>query len=473
MELFDATAAGLLLAYLVIQWLVSTPRDMSRAEAIHIDAVVVAFALGLILLSAAFAGLISSVSATDDRVLSSLRESSRSHSAGRGQANLRKMLLSLEVALTVVLLITTGLLLKSYERLRSSNLGCIVNNVLTLHFSLPEAQYTQPAQRLNFFETLLARVRELPGVQAAGLVTGVPGEGYYGDNGFAIAEHPPLALGQIQYAMVRWCDPGYFSALGIPVLRGEGFDRNQRLDRARKVMVSDSFARQFLPDEDPIGKHLLTLGRKSYEIVGVVGDTRFLIAKPAQPMMYFPLYAGSENGGTLAVRSSRDVTPLALPIQQVVQQLDPDLPVSSVLTMDQIIGKSTLDASFDATLLLVFAVVSLVLASVGLYGVLSYLVAQRTGEIGVRIALGAQRGEVLRLTLVDGLRPASFGLVLGLSGGAAAAKMIRDLLYGVQPLDVSVFVVVAVLLLGVACAACVLPAWRASRLDPVRALRME
>jgi ABC-type antimicrobial peptide transport system permease subunit len=228
-----------------------------------------------------------------------------------------------------------------------------------------------------------------------------------------------------------------------------------------------------LPDENPIGKHLLTLGRKSYEIVGVVGDTRFLIAKPAQPTMYFPLYAGSQDGGTLAVRSSRDVTPLALPIQQVVQRLDPDLPVSRVLTMDQIIGQSTLDASFDATLLLVFAVVSLVLASVGLYGVLSYLVAQRTGEIGVRMALGAQRGEVLRLTLVDGLRPASFGLVLGLGGGAAAAKMIRNLLHGVEPLDVSVFVVVAVVLLGVACAACVLPAWRASRLDPVRALRME
>jgi hypothetical protein len=227
-------AAGFLLAYSVIQWLVRTRRDMTRAEAIHIDGVVVAFAVGLIFLCAAFAGLISSASAPDDRLVSSLQESSRSHSAGRGQANLRKLLLSLEGALTVVLLVAAGLLLKSYERLRSSNLGCIVSNVLTLHFSLPEAQYTQPAQRVNCFETLLARVRNLPGVQAAGLVTGVPGEGYYGDNGFTIAAHPPLPLGQLQYAIVRWCDPGYLSALGIPILRGEAFDKNSDWTGPRK-----------------------------------------------------------------------------------------------------------------------------------------------------------------------------------------------------------------------------------------------
>jgi predicted permease len=293
------------------------------------------------------------------------------------------------------------------------------------------------------------------------------------DNGFTIAEHPPLLLGQLQYALVRFADPGYFAALGIPILKGEAFDPSQRLDRAMKVIVSDSFVRQYFPDEDPLGKHLLTMGSKSYEIVGVVGDTRYLIAKPVEPMMYFPLYMGTENGATLAVRSSRDVSQFALPIQQIVQELDRDLPVAHILTMDQLIGKSTVDASFDATLLLAFAGLSLILAAVGLFGVLSYIVAQRTTELGIRMALGAQRDEVLRLTLADGLRPAGLGLILGLGGGAAAARMIRDLLYGVQPLDVSVFVGVAALLLGVATAACVLPAWRASRLDPVRALRME
>lgn len=189
--------------------------------------------------------------------------------------------------------------------------------------------------------------------------------------------------------------------------------------------------------------------------------------------MYFPFDLGTQSAATLAVRASRDVTSLALPIQQVIQQLDPELPVSDILTMDQIIGKSTLGASFNATLVLTLAVLSLLLAAVGLFGVLSYIVAQRTTEIGVPMALGAQRSEVLRLMLLDGLRPAAAGLFLGLAGAAAAAQTIRTLLYGVRPWDVSVFGAVAAVLLLVASLACLLPAWRASRLDPIRALRVE
>ena len=465
-------SAGVMLAYAVIQWFVQTRQDMSRVEAIHVDGVVLAFALGLIFLCALFAGMVSSLSVSGDNILSSLQESSRSHSSGPGRVRLRKWLLAVEVALTVVLLIGAGLLMKSYERLRASNLGCITNNVLTMRFNLPDAKYSQPVQRVNFFEGLLEGVRALPGVEAAGLGRAVPGSGYWGDGGFLVAEHPPLPLGQAQYAITRWADPKYFAALGIPLLRGQTFDANQRLDKADEVIVSESFARQYFGDEDPLGKHLLKFGH-AHKIVGIVGDTRFLIAKPAQPIMYFPMYDGIMTGGSLAVRSSHDVTSLALPIQQIVQQLDPELAVSDVLTMDQMIGKSTLDASFNATLVLAFAILSLTLAAVGLFGVLSYIVAQRTTEIGVRIALGAQRAEVLRLMLSDGLRPASIGLVLGLAGGVAAAKLIRDLLYGVQPLDASVFAAVAIILLSVACVACLLPAWRASHLDPMQALRGE
>ena len=471
-------AAGLLLAQTVIQWLVRTRQDISRVEAIHIDGVVVAFTMGLIFFSAAFAGLISSVSAaTGDKILPSLQESSRSHGAGPARVGLRKWLLSLEVGFTAVLLIGAGLLLKSYQRLRTSDLGCLTENVLTMRFGLPEAQYAQAAQRVIFFEALLQRVRALPGVQAAGLVRAVPGQGYGGDSGFWIAEHPPLQLGQSQHAIVRWADPGYFAALGIPLLRGQTFDGDRRPDNDKQVIVSETFARQYLFGENPIGKHLLAIGRRSFKIVGVVGDTRFHIAKPAQPMMYFPLYTslyGSvPNEATLAVRSPRDVTMLALPIQQAAQQLDPELPVSDILTMDQIIGKSTLDTSFEATLLFAFAVLSLALAAVGLFGVLSYMVAQRTAEIGIRIALGAQRERVLRLVLLDGLRPAFFGLGFGLAASVGEAHLIRSMLYGIRPLDPTVFLLVITILLSVAGTACLIPAWRASRLDPMEALRTE
>jgi len=456
---------------LVIQWLVSTRQDVTRVAAIHIDAVVGAFTLVLIFVCAVFAGLISSVSASGDRILSSLQESSRSSTGGQARARLRQLLLSLEVGLTVVLLISGGLLLKSYRQMRSSNLGCIADNVLTMKFSLPESQYSKPAQRVEFFETLLSRVRNIPGLQAAGFGAAVPGQGYYSDSGFTVAEHPPLPVGQSQYALFRTADPGYFAALGIPFLRGETFAASQRLDRAMKVIINDSFARQYFPGEDPVGKHLLARGEKSYEIVGVAGDTRYLINKSPEPMMYFPLYEGTENDVTLAIRSTAEVSQFALPVQRIVQELDHELAVSDVLTMDQLIGKSTVDASFDATLLLAFAVLSLILAAVGLFGVLSYIVAQRTTEIGIRVALGAQQESVLRLVLVDGLRPALLGLAVGIAGSIGAAQLIRSMLYGTRPLDPSVFFGVAAILLCVACAACLIPAWRASRLDPMTALR--
>jgi predicted permease len=468
-----AGALGLMLAYVVIRWLVSTRQDLTRVHGIHIDAVVGAFTLGLIFLCAVFAGLISSVSASGDKILSSLQESSRSSTGGQARARLRQLLLSLEVGLTVVLLISGGLLLKSYRQMRTSNLGCITNNVLTMNFSLPESRYSKPAQRAEFFETLLARVRNIPGVQAAGFGAAVPGQGYYSDSGFLAEEHAPLPVGQSQSALFRTADPGYFAALGIPFLRGETFAASQRLDRAMKVVINDSFARQYFPGENPVGKHLLARGEKSYEIVGVVGDTRYLINKPPLPTMYFPLYDGTENDGTLAVRSSAEVSQFALPIQRIVQELDHDLAVSDVLTMDQIIGKSTVDASFEAMLLLAFAVLSLILAAVGLFGVLSYIVAQRTTEIGIRVALGAQRESVLRLVLVDGLRPALLGLALGIAGSVGASQLIRSMLYDTRPLDPSVFFGVAAILLCVACAACLIPAWRASRLDPMAALRTE
>ena len=470
-------AVGILLAGAAVEWFVGTRGDMSRVEAIHSDGVVALFAVGLIFFCAAFAGLISSLSIKDGQILAALRESSRAHSAGPGRAILRRWLLSLEVGLTVVLLVGAGLLLKSYQRLRAAELGCITHNVLSMHLCIPEAKYVHAEDRLNFYQSLLERVRALPGVEAAGVGRVMPGGGYGGDTGFAIAEHPPLPPGQSQYAPNRWADAGYFATLGIPLLRGQFFDPRQKPGGPRQVMISDLFARRYFPNEDPIGKHLITWGRRTFEITGVVGDTRFRIAQPPQPTMYFPLHALDfievPNTVVLAVRSPVDVTRLALPIQGAIQQLDGELPVSDVMTMDQAIGKFTLDASFDAALLSAFAVLSLVLAAVGLFGVASYTVSQRSAELGIRLALGAQRETVLRLVLVDGLRPALFGLGFGVVASFAASGIIRSLLYGTTPTDPLVLVSVVATLLLVAAAACALPAWRASRLDPVQALRTE
>jgi putative ABC transport system permease protein len=465
-------AAGLVLAYGAVRWLVHTRQDLSRVEAIHIDWVVAAFTAGLVVLCAMFAGLISSLGSKDTQLLSALQESSRGSSAGHGRARLRMTLLAAEMGLTVVLLISAGLLLKSYAQLRSSEMGCITKNVLTMRIGLFGGKYSDPAQQVNFFASLLERVRTLPGVTAAGFVQAVPGQGYWGDVNFEIPEHPPLPQGQAQFAIARFADPGYFAAMGIPLLRGHSFDPGKRLKLADEVVISKSFVEQYFPGEDPLGKHLRVMGHP-LTIVGVVGDTRYQASEEPRPMQYFPLFAGVLNNGTLVIRSSRDVTPLALPVQRVVASLDRDLPVSDVLTMDQLLGKSTVDTSFNATLLLGFAVLSLVLAGVGLFGVLSYIVAQRAGEIGIRIALGARREQVLRKVLLDGLRPALFGLCLGLVASVGAVRLISTMLYATKPLDPSVFAAVSGVLLLVAALACLVPAWRASHLDPMQALRMD
>ena len=465
---------GLVLAAAALVWLEQTRADMSRVESIHIDGVVAAFTVGIVVLCALFSGLIAAFSAGDKGVLSSLHEASRSVSGGNAGARLRKVLLGVEVGLTVVLLIGAGLLLKSYERLRSADMGCLTQGVLTMHLGLPDARYASGAPRADFFATLLERVRALPSVDAAGFVTAVPGEGYGGDFGFTIIEHPPLPQGSGLFALNRWADPKYFAAMGIPILRGRTFDVGKRLDGANEVVISQSFANQFFPGEDPIGKHVhVELIHRTAVVVGIVGDTRYTIGMKPLPVQYYPLTAGVETVGTLVIRSSRNVEQFALPVERIVAEMDHDLVVSDALTMDQLLGKHTSDQSFNATLLTAFAALSLLLAAAGLFGVMSYIVAQRTTEIGIRIALGAKREDVLRKMLLDGMGPAVLGLGLGLAASVEAGRMMRDLLYEIKPLDPEVFLAVAAVLLAVAALACMAPAWRASRLDPMQALRAD
>jgi predicted permease len=417
----------------------------------------------------------------EHQVLRTLQESSRSVSGGRASISLRRALLSIEVALTVVLLVGAGLFLRSFQKLRAVDIGVPTANVLHVSVSLPDAKYKDGQQKLTFIEQLLERVRELPGVRSAGISTCLPGQGHCSDDAITIAELPPPPQGQFWDASVRFVDPGFFKAMEIPLLRGRFFSPDERLTRRKYVIVSESFVRQFLKSTDPLGKHVVDsnngeLSEKpepSMEIVGVVGDVREYPSREPRPTVYYPLYGGLRGDLELAVRTAGDPLSMAMPVQRVVAQLDPTLPVSDVLSLDQMIGKFTAQASFDAILLLAFAVLSLILAAVGLFGVLSYIVAQRTGEIGIRIALGAQREQVMRLMLADGLRPAIIGLVLGLIASAATTRLIRSQLYGTQPLDPLVLVLVAAALLAVAAAACLVPAWRASRLDPIEALRTE
>lgn len=467
-------AAGIALAWGALQWLVHSRGDMHRIEAIHIDGVVSAFTVGVVALCALFAGLISALNAGGRHILSALQEGSRGHTRGTARAGLRKVLLILQVGLTVVLLVGAGLLLKSFQRLRSTDIGVPLDNVLTMFFSLPEARYKTEAQQIAFFETLIGRVRALPGVEAAGLASQVPGEGWGGDHLMSIVEHPPLPKDVGLDFMVRGVDPGYFAAVRLPILRGRTFRQDERQDRAHVVLISLGAAQRFFPGEDPIGKHVRQgTDGDPYEIIGIVGDTRWNIAAPVAPTLFWPLYGNGYTVARIVVRSGHDVESLAMPVQKVLGALDPDLPVTSVMTLREAVGKSTIDSEFDSILVLAFAAIALVLAAAGLYGVLAYLVAQRTSEIGIRIALGARREQVLRLMLLDGLRPALAGLVLGLLGSLVAARQIKSMLYETQPLDPAVFASVAAVLVVVAALACMVPAWRASRLDPVQALRAE
>lgn len=469
-------AFGLLLAWLAIRWLVSVRPDIPRAEEIHLGATAILVSLGIMLLCGLFAGLIPALSLKEKHLLRALQESARSHGGGQDRARLRRTLLSLEVALTVVLLVAASLLLKSYDNLRSVDLGCVTRNVLTMGVTLPEAAYKTPVQVTNFYDELLQRVRALPGVEAAGLTSTLPGNGQGRDDAFAIHENPPLPQGQFLDAIVRMVDPGFFRTLRIPLVRGRFFQPNERLGQTQVAIVSQSFARRFFPNVDPIGKHIDDdnfTGPHSFQIVGVVGNVRQTVASDIRPAIYYPLYRGVQRTASLAVVTRSSPLNFAGPVQKIVAQMDPNLAVSDILTLNEVIGNTTQDASFNATLLAIFALLSLVLAAVGLFGVLSYIATQRQGEIGIRIALGAQREQVLRLMLLDGLKPAVIGLVIGLIASVAATRLIQSLLFGTRPLDLAVFLLVTFVLLSVAALACLVPAWRASRLDPMQALRTE
>ena len=379
----------------------------------------------------------------------------------------------------MVLLIAAGLLLKSFWRLRTTDLGCATDNVLTMSYSLPAKKYDTPEKVNAFNETLLERVRAMPGVRAAALGSIVPGAGPGEDDDFTIPEHPPISPGAaLPDALYRTADPGYFSALQIPLLRGASLPA-RTASAGPTQLSSAAIGAAVFPRRKSAGQASpcrCTTVTPTYEIVGVVADTLYQVGQPAMAAMYFPIL---ERGRTmkdltLVVRDGvRSAGALHSGPETDCRSSIPNCRFPMCLPCSRSSEQSLGNASLSATLVLAFAVLSLLLASVGLYGVLSYLTTQRTAEIGVRIALGAQREQVLRLMLGDGLRPALYGLVLGLAASAGAVRLIQSMLYETRPLDPAIFAAVAATLLLVAALACLVPAWRASRIDPMQALRGE
>jgi predicted permease len=471
---------GLALGAGTTRWLVVHWRQMPRGEAVHIDGTVILFAIAITAVASLLAGLLPALSATGRGILKAMHDASRTLGGSAHKAWLRKVLLTVEIALTVVLLVAAGLLFRSFVRLRTVDLGCNTKNILTMNYHLRGQKYKTPEQIIAFHSEVLERVRHLPGVEASGLTAEVPGGGYSGETTYQVAELPPQDPSHFTSALFRTADPGYFHAMGIPFVQGRGFTDDERLQHDKYVIINQQFVRESFPNQNPLGKHLQVHWRSSageeYEIIGVVRDTLWSAQGELLPMMWFPILSGIPNDTTdavLVVHTASNAAALAMPIQKQFAALDREMPVAHVLTMDERMGNAAARSSFSAQLVLSFAMLSLLLAAIGLYGVLAYLVAQRTTEIGIRIALGAGRGDVLRRVLLDGLRPAMLGLALGIGGSLAAAQLIQSVLYRTSPLDPAVFVTVSVTLVAVAAAACALPAWRASRLDPMQALRTE
>ncbi|HEV8337699.1 MAG TPA: ABC transporter permease [Candidatus Polarisedimenticolia bacterium] len=391
---------------------------------------------------------------------------------GLEKTRLRRLLVTGQVALSMVLLAGAGLLLQSLWRLLRVDTGFRTENVLTVTLAPPRARYAETGQINDFYRRLLDRVEAIPGLRAAGLINILPLSGGYSGDSFLVDEHPPVQPGQEPNAEHRTVSEGYFTAMGIPLRRGRLFTPRDDAQAPRVALINEAMARTFFPGEDPMGKHLKY--GESREIVGIVGNVRhFAVAEEPKPEYYFPFSQEDLSEYTLVVRGSGDPAPLLAPVRAAVRDLDKDLALSNVRTIADLVDRSVAQPRFRALLLGAFAGLALALAAVGIYGLTAHVVAQRTREIGIRIALGARRSDVLALIVGDGLRPVGVGMAVGLAGTFALTRLLASLLFGVKPADLSTFTAVSFLLGVVTLLACYLPARRATRIDPAVALRDE
>ncbi|WPB81382.1 ABC transporter permease [Archangium violaceum] len=484
--------AGLLLAtWSIPALLMLAPEGLPIPEGVTIDGTVLAFTLGVSVLTGLVFGLLPALKASRPDLQDSLKVSASRAAGGPGSQRTRRLLVVGEVALAVILLIGAALLVKSFAALIGTAPGIDTRGVLTMKLSLPEARYGTPASLESFIWKVEERLRALPGVQAVGFATTLPFEDG-SDMGFTIEGRDPGPGGKDAEGVAdyRPVTAGYFQALKIGLVRGRLLTDVDRHESAPVVIINETAARRYWPGQDPlgqritIGKELAQLGDTApREIIGVVRDVRENgVQRDAPPILYLPPGQMPAQLTTMmvrllpqsfVVRTPGDITPFVKSVPREIQAVDSLQPVTHLQPMEDILSRSLGSQRFNMTLLGLMAGLALVLAAVGIYGVLSYLVNQRTRELGVRLALGATRGEVVRLILRQGLSPVGLGLVLGVAGAAGLTRLISSLLYGVEALDVSVFLLAPVGLVGVALVAMWLPARRASRVDPMVALRYD
>ncbi|HEX5731670.1 MAG TPA: ABC transporter permease [Blastocatellia bacterium] len=467
---------GLMLAVWGADLLVAlNPRDIPRAEEIGIDGRVLAFTLLVSLITGVVFGLVPALQGSKVDLSSSLKEGSRGLSSSPHHNRAQRLMVVSEIALAIVLLVGAGLMIKSLLRLTEVSLGFDPENVLTMHISLPQSKYGKKDQRAAFSHELLQRVGRLPGVQAAGTISPLPLTGGSTQEIF-IEGGPSAAPNQGFNTNLHMCSPDYFRTMRIPLLKGRFFDERDVAQSQSVVIVNETFARRFWPDEDAVGKRI-SFSRPEGPwsiIIGVVGDTRHLRLDAEAGLEMYRSYSQSAIPYlALVVRSGLDSSMVADSIKSEVLGLDSTLPVYSIRPMQQIISRSAAPRRFQMILLSSFAAIALILSAIGIYGVVSYSVVQRTHEIGVRMALGAQSLDVLKLVIGQGMRVVFVGVVAGLIAAFALTRLIESLLFGVSPADTATFILIALLLMGVALLACYLPARRATKVDQMIALRSE
>jgi len=474
-------AAGLLLATFSTDVLQTfAPPELPRLSDITIDRQVLAYAAGASLLTSLLFGLVPALHASRRDSGGALKEGGRTGTDGRRGGLVRAALAVGELAIALVLLVGAGLLLRSFIALNSEDPGFATRGVLALQLQLPSAAYGEPAQVAGFYEQLVERLDALPGVESAAagstlLLSRLPGSASINIEG-----RPPVAAGArnipVPYDSVT---PEFFSTLQIPLRRGRMFTRADSAPSQPVVMVNETFVRRFFPGEDPLGRRL-TFGNPSQPdtrwqtIVGVVADTkRGGFEREPWAETYFPMAQSPESRAFVLLRTNGDPITLAAPAQNAVWSIDRNQAIASIRTVPELLAQRELNRRFTTLLLGVFAAVALVLAILGTYGVIAHGTAQRTQEIGIRIALGADRQMILRMVLIGGLRIAAAGLAIGVLGALALTRVLSGLLFGVSARDPLTFVVVPGALLAAALAACWIPARRAMHVEPVVALRRD